>query len=96
VGEREAAAREEESAVARRDGDGDAGRYERPPAAGGHGRVLAGVQVEAGVTRVGVGRQREVAVESYDRHGHGLAHRWTMLAPPPRSEPGACRCQARM
>ena len=55
--------------VAGRDGDGDAGRHERPPAAGGEGGVLPGVEVEAGVAGVGVGRQRQVGVEADDRHG---------------------------
>ena len=69
----EAAAGEDEAGVAGGDGDGDAGRDERPPAAGGdHGVDLAGVEVEAGVAGVGVGRQRQLGVEADD--GHGQAH----------------------
>ena len=64
-----AAARQHEPGVADGDGDGDARRHQQPPTGRRHDAVLTGPQIEAGIAGVGVGGQREVGVESDDRHG---------------------------
>ncbi len=53
----------DEAGVTVGDGDGDAGGHQRPAAAGGEQGVLPGHQVEPGVARTGVGRQRQVGIE---------------------------------
>ena len=63
------AARQHEAGVSGRDGDGDPGRDERPAAAGGEVGVGSRVEVETGVTGMGVGGERQVGVEPDHRHG---------------------------
>jgi hypothetical protein len=75
VAQRQAAAREHEAGVPLRDGDGQARRDHRPPAAGSDDRVLSGQEVEAGVARPRVRREGQVRVEEHDgqpQHGPRL------------------------
>ena len=75
VAEGEPAARLHEAGVALGDGDGDAGGDQGPAAAGRERGVLAGDEVEPGVARPGVGRQRQVGVEADDGHDEAVRHR---------------------
>ena len=68
VAQGQTAAGEHEAGVPRRNGHGQPGRHQRPPAAGGDDRVLSGQEVEPGVTRPCVRREGQVRVEEY--YGH--------------------------
>ncbi len=48
---------------------GDAGRHQHPAAPRRQHRILAGVEVEAGITGVGVGRQWQTVIEPDDVDG---------------------------
>lgn len=66
----QAAACVNEGGEARRQRDRDAGRHEQARA-GGEDRVMSGAQIESGIPRMLIGRQREVRVESMDEDvGH--------------------------
>jgi oligoribonuclease len=73
--EGQAAAGLHEPGVARGQRERDARRHERPAAAGGQVRALAGHQVEAGVVRPGVGGEVELGVEAHDGDAQRLGHR---------------------
>ena len=47
--------------------DRDSGRDHRPAATRGEGDILASEQVDAGITRAGIGREREVGIEAENR-----------------------------
>ena len=65
--ERKTAARLDQAGVALRKRDRDAGGDEGPTTGGGKGDVLSGDQIDTGVTRSGVGRERQVGIEAEDR-----------------------------
>ena len=65
--ERKTAPRLDQACVALRKRDRDAGGDEGPTAGGSKGDVLSGDQVDTGVTRSGVGRERQVGIEAEDR-----------------------------
>ena len=65
--ERKTAPRLDQACVALRKRDRDAGGDEGTTAGGSKGDVLSGDQVDTGVTRPGVGRERQVGIEAEDR-----------------------------
>ena len=65
--ERKTAPRLNQACVALRKRDRDAGGDEGTTAGGSKGDVLSGDQVDTGVTRSGVGRERQVGIEAEDR-----------------------------
>ena len=65
--ERKTAPRLDQAGVALRKRDRDAGGDEGPTTGGGKGDVLSGDQIDTGVTRSGVGRERQVGIEAEDR-----------------------------
>ena len=65
--ERKTASRLDQAGVALRKRDRDAGGDEGPTTGGGKGDVLSGDQIDTGVTRSGVGRERQVGIEAEDR-----------------------------
>jgi len=65
--ERKTAPRLDQACVALRKRDRDAGGDEGPTAGGSKGDVLSGDQIDTGVTRSGVGRERQVGIEAEDR-----------------------------
>ena len=65
--ERKTAPRLDQACVALRKRDRDAGGDEGPTTGGGKGDVLSGDQIDTGVTRSGVGRERQVGIEAEDR-----------------------------
>ena len=69
--ERHAAPREDEAPVSHRNGDRDAGRDEGASTTCTEDGGLGGVQIEAGVALVGVGRYGQIGVELNDRDGEG-------------------------
>jgi len=74
--ERKTAPRLDQACVALRKRDRDAGGDEGPTTGGSKGDVLSGDQIDTGVTRSGVGRERQVGIEAEDReikHGAKLA-----------------------
>ncbi len=74
VFEGETAAWQHEACVAGRYGDGDARGHEQPAACRSQVAIVAGAQVEAGITRMGVGGQSQIGVESNDRDGKHRYH----------------------
>lgn len=67
VVEGETAARLDEAGVALGDGHRQPGRHQGATTAGCEDGTLAGQQVQAGITRAGVGREREIGVQTDDR-----------------------------
>ena len=66
VTQRESRSRQHEPGVTEWQGDGDAGRHERSTTARLEAPAFASVQVESGVTVVGIGREGEISIESDD------------------------------